>query len=198
MAWTMRSGKAVRILSWMVPMLTTLIARAAMAQEQSVPAPTRVKRQVVVSIPDRKLVVMEQGAVLRVFQIAVGADVSPSPTGAFEIVSRLTDPTYYHAGVVIPAGADNPLGPRWVGFNKKGYGIHGTNMPGSIGKAASHGCIRMRNHDIVRFFAMVSVGDTIEIHGQRDEEIAEIFGGAVDETAVAVARIPNGGSAGGQ
>ena len=56
----------------------------------------------------------------------------------------------------------------------------------------------MGQDDIVRFFAMVSVGDTIEIHGQRDEEIAEIFGVAVDETTVAVARIPNGGSAGGQ
>ena len=62
------------------------------------------------------------------------------------------------------------------------YAIHGTNMPGSIGKAASHGCIRMRNRDIVQFFAMVNVGDTVEIHGQRDEEIAEIFGGEVDET----------------
>ena len=198
MAWTMRSGKVARTLAWMVPMLASLITPGAIAQEQLTVASARAKRQVVVSIPDRKLVVMEQGAVLRVFQIAVGAEVSPSPTGAFEIVSRLTDPTYYHAGVVIPAGPENPLGPRWVGFNKKGYGIHGTNMPGSIGKAASHGCIRMRNHDIEQFFTMVSVGDTVEIHGQRDQEIADIFGGPVDATAVAVAGTANAGSAGGQ
>jgi lipoprotein-anchoring transpeptidase ErfK/SrfK len=198
MAWTMRSGKAARTLAWMVPMLASLITPAAIAQERSAGAPAHAKKQVVVSIPDRKLVVMEQGAVLRVFQIAVGADLSPSPTGAFEIVSRLTEPTYYHAGVVIPAGPDNPLGPRWVGFNKKGYGIHGTNLPSSIGKAASHGCIRMRNRDIVQFFAMVNVGDTVEIHGQRDQEIAEIFGGAVDGTAVAAAGTASAGSAGGQ
>src|SRR5215475_11494069 len=196
MAWTMGSHKLTRFLGWVVPTLAVLGAPSAIAQQTVTTAPERVKRQVVVSVPDRKLVVMENGAVLRVFSVAVGADVSPSPTGTFEIVTRLTDPSYYHAGVVIPAAADNPLGPRWVGLSKKGYGIHGTNMPGSIGKAASHGCIRMRNRDIVQFFAMVSVGDTVEIHGQRDEEIAEIFGGEADETAVAIA-ISNG-AAGGQ
>ena len=198
MAWTMGRSKSVRVLGWMVPMLVTLITPSALAQEQVFVAPAPVKRVVVVSVPDRKLVVMENGAVLRVFQVAVGANVSPSPTGEFEIVSRLTDPTYYHAGVVIPAGADNPLGPRWIGFNKKGYGIHGTNAPGSIGKAASHGCIRMRNRDIVQFFAMVNVGDTVEIHAERDEEIAEIFGGEVDETTLAVVHSASSGSAGGQ
>ena len=163
------------------------------------PTPIRVKRQVIVSVPDRKLVVMQNGAVLRVFEVAVGADVSPSPSGTFEIVRRLTEPTYYHAGVVIPAGDDNPLGPRWVGLNRKGYGIHGTNAPRSIGKAASHGCIRMRNRDIVQFFAMVSVGDTVEIHGQRDEQVAEIFGGQASEpTEVAQAEASSTGAAGGQ
>jgi len=199
MAWTMR-GKAIRTLGWMIPTLAALITPSAAIGQQTATTvqPARAKRQVVVSVQDRKLVVMESGAVLRVFPVAVGADVSPSPTGDFEIVTRLTDPTYYHSGVVIPAGTDNPLGPRWVGLNKKGYGIHGTNMPGSIGKAASHGCIRMRNRDIVQFFAMVNVGDTVEIHGQRDEEITEIFGGEADEDAVALVHSAGTGSAGGQ
>jgi len=197
MAWTMRS-KAIRTVGWMIPTLAALITPSALAQQTATVQPARVKRQVVVSVPDRKLVVMEDGAVLKVFPVAVGADVSPSPMGDFAIVTRLTDPTYYHSGAVIPAGKDNPLGPRWVGLDKKGYGIHGTNMPGSIGKAASHGCIRMRNRDIVQFFAMVNVGDTVEIHGQRDEEIAEIFGGEVDETTVALAHNASAGSAGGQ
>jgi len=198
MAWTTGRGKVMRFLGSVVPTLAVLLTPAAIAQQTETVVPTHAKRQVVVSVPDRKLVVIENGAVLRVFAVAVGADESPSPTGAFEIVTRLTDPTYYHAGVVIPAGADNPIGPRWVGLNKKGYGIHGTNVPGSIGKAASHGCIRMRNRDIVQFFAMVSVGDTVEIHGQRDEEIAEIFGGAADETTVAIAHATSTGAAGGQ
>ena len=225
MAWTMGSRRVVRVLGWLVPALATLITPSALAQNpvdqadgvesqasvqrtdanlghpavDAAPTPIRVKRQVIVSVPDRKLVVMQNGAVLRVFEVAVGADVSPSPSGTFEIVRRLTEPTYYHAGVVIPAGDDNPLGPRWVGLNKKGYGIHGTNAPRSIGKAASHGCIRMRNRDIVQFFAMVSVGDTVEIHGQRDEQVAEIFGGQASEpTEVAQAEASSMGTAGGQ
>jgi lipoprotein-anchoring transpeptidase ErfK/SrfK len=221
MAWTMGSRRVVRVLGWLVPALATLITPSALAQNpmdlahgvesqasvqradanlgQPAPAQIRVKRQVIVSVPDRKLVVLQNGAVLRVFEVAVGADVSPSPSGTFDIVRRLTEPTYYHAGVVIPAGDDNPLGPRWVGLNKKGYGIHGTNAPRSIGKAASHGCIRMRNRDIVRFFAMVSVGDTVEIHGQRDEQVAEIFGGQASEpTEVTQAEASSTGAAGGQ
>jgi hypothetical protein len=78
---------------------------------------------------------------------------------------------------VIPAGKQNPLGPRWVGLSKQGYGIHGTSAPGSIGKAASHGCIRLRNRDVVEFATLVNVGDTVEIRGERDEEISRAFGG---------------------
>ena len=201
MAWTMGNGKLLKALGWVVPTLAALLTPSALAQDVRVlaAAPARARRQVMVSVADRKLAVMEKGAVLRVFPVAVGAEVSPSPTGRFEIVSRLTEPTYYHSGIVIPAGDDNPLGPRWVGFNKKGYGIHGTNAPRSIGKAASHGCIRLRNRDIVEFFAMVSVGDTVEIHGERDQQIAEIFGGDASEpTAVAQAQPTVGGVAGGQ
>ena len=128
-----------------------------------------------VSIPDRKLAVLENGVVLQTFAVSVGAAASPSPIGKFEIVNRLANPTYYHAGVVIPAGKQNPLGPRWVGLSKQGYGIHGTSAPGSIGKAASHGCIRLRNRDVVQFATLVNVGDTVEIRSERDEEMARVF-----------------------
>jgi L,D-transpeptidase ErfK/SrfK len=153
-----------------------LAALASPAYAQSTATLSRTKRRVIVSIADRKLAVVDDGEVLRTFPIAVGAEASPSPTGEFAIVSRLTDPTYYHAGVVIPAGGNNPLGPRWVGLSKRGYGIHGTNVPGSIGKAVSHGCIRLRNRDIVQLFALVQVGDTVEIRAERDDEISEVFG----------------------
>jgi hypothetical protein len=78
--------------------------------------------------------------------------------------------------VVIPSGPGNPLGPRWLGLNKKSYGIHGTNAPRSIGKAVSHGCIRLRNPDIVRLFSMLQVGDLVEIHGERDSDTIRAFG----------------------
>ena len=92
------------------------------------------------------------------------------------IVNRLTDPTYYHKGTVIGPGVANPLGNRWIGLNQKGYGIHGTNVQKSIGKAASHGCIRVGRKDLVDLFARVQVGDVVEIHGDRDELVAKTFG----------------------
>src|SRR5947209_8141032 len=103
------------------------------------------RRKILVSIPDRKLAVIDDGRVIRIFHVAVGAPVSPTPTGSFEIVSRVSEPTYFHAGTVIPPSPENPVGSRWMGLNHKGYGIHGTNEPESIGNAASHGCIRLRN-----------------------------------------------------
>jgi lipoprotein-anchoring transpeptidase ErfK/SrfK len=156
-------------------LLTALFGPTAAAQDFST---ARAARQVLVSIPDRKLAVLEGGKVIRTFPVAVGATVSPSPSGEFKIVNRIANPTYYHPGVVIPAGAGNPIGTRWLGLNRKGYGIHGTNEPGSIGKAASHGCIRLRNRDMEQLFRTVSVGDTVLIRVDRDEQVAEIFGRA--------------------
>ena len=99
-------------------------------------ATPRVERRVVVSIPDCKLALVENNRVVRVYAVAVGADVSPSPVGTFKIVNRLTNPTYYHRGKVIPAGASNPLGTRWMGLDAKGFGIHGTDEPASIDAGA--------------------------------------------------------------
>jgi lipoprotein-anchoring transpeptidase ErfK/SrfK len=101
-------------------------------------------------------------------------------------VNRLAHPTYYHAGKVIPAGGENPLGTRWLGLSQKGYGIHGTNAPSSVGHAASHGCIRLRNRDVERLFAMLRVGDTVVIRGERDDHVAQVFGDAADKTIVPV------------
>ena len=156
----------------------------------------QLSRVVLVSLVDRKLAVIDNGVVIATFQVAVGAKVSPSPTGEFTIVSRVTNPTYYHRGTVIPTGKDNPVGTRWVGLTLKGYGIHGTNAPGSIGRAASHGCIRLRNRDMERLFTMLRVGDRVQIRGERDEEIARVFGGQTDQTVVASAQDP--GQSGGQ
>ncbi len=151
---------------------------------------------VLVSIPDRKLAVIEDGNVIAQFPIAVGAAGSPSPTGEFQIVNRVSNPTYYHPGTVIPSGKDNPVGTRWVGLSKKGYGIHGTNAPRSVGRAASHGCIRLRNRDMERLFAMLRVGDVVEIRSERDEQVTQVFGSGADVTTVAAAQVP--GQDGGQ
>lgn len=143
----------------------------------------RHERKVLVSIPHRQLALIEDGEVAKIYPVAVGASNSPSPTGTFAIKNRLVKPTYFHPGVVIPAGPDNPLGTRWIGLSTKGYGIHGTNVEDSIGKAASHGCIRMHRADLEELFASLQVGDEVEIRGQADDELAEIFGSTQEEDA---------------
>lgn len=132
-------------------------------------------RQIVVSIPDRKLVLLEDGQVKKVYDIAVGKNSTPSPTGTFHIASRVVNPTWYGPKVVVPPGKHNPLGTRWMGLGYKGYGIHGTNAPKSIGKAASHGCIRMRTSDAEDLFKLVEVGDEVDLLGERTEEIARLL-----------------------
>ena len=177
--------------------LILTLAIPSLSQTTASPARTgRASRVVVVSIPDRKLAVIESGNVIATFSVAVGAAASPSPTGEFQIVSRVSDPTYYRPGTVIPSGKDNPVGTRWMGLSQKGYGIHGTNAPRSVGHAASHGCIRLRNRDMERLFTMLRVGDAVQIHGERDEQVAQIFGSGADDTTVAAAEAP--GQDGGQ
>ena len=124
----------------------------------------------------RKLAVGESGQVVKIFSTAVGAEKTPSPTGTFTIVKRVTDPTWYAKGKVVGPGKTNPVGTRWIGLSLKGYGIHGTNNPASIGHNASHGCIRLRNRDVEELFTMVAVGDEVELHGERTPELDQIFG----------------------
>jgi lipoprotein-anchoring transpeptidase ErfK/SrfK len=184
---TTKAAGWVAALALMTGLTTNAFAQAV---PQASPAPHRIRRVVVVSLEDRKLAVLENGVVLRTFPVAVGASVSPSPVGEFEIVSRVANPTYFHKGIVIPAGTDNPLGPRWLGLSVKGYGIHGTNAPRSIGKAASHGCIRLNNHAIVELYPLLAVGDTVEILPQRNEWTAQLFGQSEPATVAQAHIIP--------
>ena len=162
--------------------ILVMAAAEAWAQEKS----GRPARRIIVSIPDRKLAVLEDDRVVKIYQTAVGAPASPSPDGSFTIVTHISDPTWYTRGRVVPPGKANPLGTRWLGLSKKGYGIHGTNVPSSIGRNASHGCIRMRNHDVEELFEIVAVGDAVELHRERTPELDRIFGTPA-ETLVAAA-----------
>jgi len=141
-----------------------------------VASPAMAARRIVVSIPDRKLAVIDDiESRITVFSVAVGAPATPSPTGTFTIVNRIPNPTYYKPGRVIGPGDANPLGTRWIGLSQKGYGIHGTDAPGSIGRATSHGCIRLRNRDVESLFELVRPGDVVELHAERTPEIAGLF-----------------------
>ncbi|HVZ17943.1 MAG TPA: L,D-transpeptidase [Terriglobales bacterium] len=155
--------------------LAILVLAAARARAQETAQPETV-RQIVVSLPDRKLALIEDGQVSRIYDVAIGRPSSPSPIGTFKIVNRVTNPTYYHKGQIVEPGPQNPVGTRWIGLNQKGYGIHGTNAPRSIGKAVSHGCIRMAKKDLEDLFEIVRPGDVVEIHGESDDLTAQIFG----------------------
>ena len=100
---------------------------------------------------------------------------TPSPDGEFTIINHAVDPVYRHKGKEVQPGKGNPLGNRWMGLSLKGYGIHGTNVPRSIGKAASHGCFRMARLDVEDLYTRVKVGDAVVIRRERDALIAKVF-----------------------
>ena len=155
---------------------------ASTKQEQKVegksPAPlvtAAPRRQIIISIADRQLAVIDHGQVLKTYPIAVGAHGTPSPDGDFVIINHAKDPVYRHGDKEIAPGKDNPLGTRWMGLSLKGYGIHGTNVQSSVGKAISHGCFRMRKQDVEELYTLVQVGDTVMVRRERDAMIAKVF-----------------------
>ena len=181
-----RTEEQIRRLAALAGVVLMATAEALAQDRSGKPA-----RRILVSLPDRKLVVIEGGRVSRTFATAVGAVRTPSPAGVYTVVDRIPDPTWYTKGRIVAPGKANPLGTRWMGLSRKGYGIHGTNNPRSIGKRASHGCIRMKNSDVEELFEMVSVGDTVELYEERTPEIEGLFGPAPEDTAVALTHAAN-------
>ncbi len=153
--------------------LLVIAAAEALAQERA--QESKAARRIVVSFPDRKLALVEGDHIIKVYDIAVGKPSTPSPAGEFQIVNHIANPTWYGPGKVVGPGPGNPVGTRWMGLSAAGYGIHGTNAPSSIGKAASHGCIRMRNRDVEELFELVGVGATVELHPERPEIFTQIL-----------------------
>jgi lipoprotein-anchoring transpeptidase ErfK/SrfK len=107
--------------------------------------------------------------VVKTYSVSVGRKGMESPDGEFEVISRVKHPTWYWLNEEIPADSPkNLLGPRWLGINHKGYGIHGTKDPSSIGAAQSHGCIRMHNEDVEELFEWIPIGTKVFIHENTD------------------------------
>jgi len=132
--------------------------------------------------------VLENGVVIRRFPLRWGrcaARVRPGEFGDHQPSGR-TD--LLPPRGLSPPGSGNPLGPRWVGLISRVMASTEPMLPVHR-KAASHGCIRLRNPDIGAAVHDGEVGDTVEIRGERDEQIARIFGGEVSApVAVAQAR----------
>lgn len=118
---------------------------------------------VYVSKSEKAVYFYRGGRLTRIWPCAIGKDETPTPNGKFKVTTTIEKPTWYWQGKAIPPGPDNGLGDWFIGINKKGYGLHGTNEPPSIGTAASHGCIRMYNADAGELVTLVSPGTAVVV-----------------------------------
>ncbi|UCH78415.1 MAG: L,D-transpeptidase [Candidatus Coatesbacteria bacterium] len=118
---------------------------------------------VYVSKAEKAVYFYRSGRLTHIWPCAIGKPETPTPTGKFEVTTTIEKPTWYWKGKAIPPGPDNGLGDWFIGITKKGYGLHGTNEPPSIGTAASHGCIRMYNDHAGELVTLVSPGTPVVI-----------------------------------
>jgi lipoprotein-anchoring transpeptidase ErfK/SrfK len=110
---------------------------------------------------------------VKTYGIAVGQVGLETPAGLYNIQNKAVDPAWTmpdsdwvapgDRGKIVPGGTpENPLKARWMGIYD-GAGIHGTDAAGSIGTAASHGCIRMRIPEVIELYEQVPVGAPVYI-----------------------------------
>jgi len=110
------------------------------------------------------------------YPVTIGSAKNASPVGEWKVRRITKMPTFrwdkemlqhgQRSGnfYLLPPGPNNPVGVIWIALNKKGIGIHGTNDPDSIGRAASHGCVRLANWDVVRLATKIKSGDAVSIY----------------------------------
>src|SRR6266576_2128310 len=137
--------------------------------------PAFASRKIFVDTYEHLLEVFDQEQLVCVFPITPGSKTLPAPVGTWKILGTNVWPWFrYDEGMLnhgvrtenyynLPPGPNNLVGVLWMGLNKPGIGIHGTNNPETIGRAASHGCIRLANWDAARVKDLVSVGNTVLI-----------------------------------
>ena len=118
----------------------------------------------------KRQVTLYQGDIrVKTYPIAVGRPGWETPTGNYRVRQKVRNPIWVHpfTGEEV-AGKDpeNPLGGYWLGFwtdGKNSIGFHGTPTPLSVGKAASHGCVRMYVKDVAELFEKVPVGTVVKV-----------------------------------
>lgn len=151
---------------------TLLVGAPAFAVEQKRGGPIKkpIVDRIVIGLEEFQLLAYSRGEVLFHFPITIGADTGPTPTGRFEITSRLRNPWYTpdDEKALGPGHPKNPLGSRWMGINKPHYGLHGTKSPDVIRARASEGCVRLRNRDIEKLYRHVPRGTNVVIKRRLD------------------------------
>jgi lipoprotein-anchoring transpeptidase ErfK/SrfK len=122
---------------------------------------------VTVSRDSRQVRVFKRGELVQSYRVAVGEKKYPTPVGRYTVQTMQKNPPWNVpdsewagelAGKTIPGGDPrNPLVARWIGFNGA-VGFHGTDSLDSLGRAASHGCVRMRPGDVIDLYDRVDMG----------------------------------------
>ena len=118
------------------------------------------QKQIWASLPeinihvDTRILTLVINQEITVFPVAVGKPSTPTPPGQWKIVFKSMNP-------------GGPFGVRWMRLSIPwgSYGIHGTNNPASIGKAVSHGCVRLYNEDVIVVYNQTPVGTPVNIYG---------------------------------
>ncbi|MGD1861954.1 MAG: L,D-transpeptidase [Leptolyngbyaceae cyanobacterium] len=122
----------------------------------------------VLKLSERQLYGYQGDRLVAVYSVAVGRDDWETPTGEFTVFQRQQHPAWEHplTGEVVPPGSDNPLGARWIGFWTDGVnaiGFHGTPDEHLIGQAVSHGCVRLRDADVIELYERVQLGTRVMV-----------------------------------
>ncbi|MDP2938605.1 MAG: L,D-transpeptidase family protein [Candidatus Omnitrophota bacterium] len=121
------------------------------------------KFSILVDKSQNTLILKSNEEVIKSYRVSTGVNNS-TPIGTFKIVNKSTNPVWFKAGaIVLPESPENVLGSRWLGFDKLGYGIHGTVEPQTIGQQITQGCVRMLNKDVEELYSIVTFGTEVEI-----------------------------------
>ncbi|MBU3958286.1 MAG: L,D-transpeptidase family protein [Candidatus Omnitrophica bacterium] len=109
------------------------------------------------------LMLKSNNEIIKTYIVATGINNS-TPVGTFKIINKLPNPTWFKAGAVVPPDSpENILGSRWLGFDLRGYGLHGTTDPQNLGKQITEGCIRLSNPDVEALYTIIPVGTEVTV-----------------------------------
>lgn len=146
-----------------------LAAAEAPKVEDTVKKPAFEDKRIEINLASRLLTLYQGDVGIRMYPVAPGKPSSPTPIGRRKVVEMELNPTWVdpdNPDNKVPSGPDCPLGYRWIGLGGN-YGIHGTNVPSSIGGYASHGCVRMYEKDVEDLFDHIVKGIPVDIKYER-------------------------------
>jgi len=134
------------------------------------PDTTPLATHVVLVLGEKKVYAYQNDRILASYPVAIGKKGWETPKGNFQVIQMVENPVWENPwnGKKIPASLDGPIGVRWIGFwsdGKNTIGFHGTPKKHEhfLGKAASHGCVRMRNPDVIALYNMVQTGIPVSV-----------------------------------